>query len=119
MPRRRRKSAKVSSQRKPLNGAVLRIEDLEERVVPTLLGNSLFPADNPWNQNIANAPVAANSVAIMNAIIGVYSNGHFHPDFGQDTQSNNPLYGIPYNAVHGNSGRLAFARLRRGQQHRV
>ena len=26
-----------------------------------------------------------------------------HPDFGQDTQTSNPLYGIPYNVVHGNT----------------
>jgi hypothetical protein len=75
------------------------VEELEDRTVPTLLGQQLFPADNPWNQNIANAPVAANSAAIMNAI----GSGHLHPDFGQDTQGNNPLYGIPYNVVHGNT----------------
>jgi hypothetical protein len=34
------------------------LEELEYRVVPTLLGQQLFPADNPWNQNISNAPVA-------------------------------------------------------------
>jgi hypothetical protein len=78
---------------------MLRVEALEDRTVPTLLGNQLFPADNPWNQNIASAPVAANSGAIINA----YGDGRLHPDFGQDTQSNNPLYGIPFNVVHGNS----------------
>ncbi len=81
----------------------LQVEALEERLVPTLLGQSVFPADNPWNQNIANAPVAANSNAIMNAIIGTYGNGRLHPDFGQDTNTDDPLYGIPYNVVHGNS----------------
>jgi hypothetical protein len=75
---------------------------LEERVVPTLLGQQLFPSDYPWNQNIANAPVAANSAAIIahiGASIGI------HPDWGEDSASNgnNPLYGIPYNVVHGNS----------------
>ncbi len=85
------------------NRARLNLEALEERLVPTLLGNALFPADNPWNQNIANAPVAANSASIMNSIIGVYGNGRLHPDFGQDTNSDNPLYGIPYNVVHGNT----------------
>jgi hypothetical protein len=39
----------------------------------------------------------------MNSIISKYGNGRLHPDFGQDTNSNNPLYGIPYNAVHGNT----------------
>ena len=42
--------------------------------VPTargsLLSSNLFPADNPWNQNISQAPVATNSAAIMTNIIG-------------------------------------------------
>jgi hypothetical protein len=79
------------------------VELLEDRTVPTLLGQQLFPSDNPWNQPIANAPVAANSAAIMNAIISAYGNGSLHPDFGQDTHSSGWLYGIPYNVVHGNS----------------
>ena len=39
----------------------------------------------------------------MNSILSVYGNGRLHPDFGQDTNGDNPLYGIPYNVVHGNS----------------
>jgi len=70
----------------------------------SLLSSNLFLADNPWNQNISQAPVATNSAAIINSIIAKYGNGRFHPDFGQDYQSaSNPLYGIPYNVVHGNS----------------
>ena len=70
----------------------------------TLLGTNLFPADNPWNQNISQAPVATNSAAIMSSIIATYGNGRFHPDFGQDYQTaNTDLYGIPYNVVHGNT----------------
>ncbi|HSU53081.1 MAG TPA: IPT/TIG domain-containing protein [Candidatus Dormibacteraeota bacterium] len=64
-----------------------------------LLGSDLFPADNPWNQNISQAPVATNSAAIISLI----GNSRFHPDFGQDYLAGNPLYGIPYNVVHGNS----------------
>jgi hypothetical protein len=64
-----------------------------------LLGSNLFPADNPWNQNISQAPVATNSDAIINRI----GNNRFHPDFGQDYRAGDPLYGIPYNVVHGNS----------------
>src|SRR5262249_27469884 len=45
----------------------------------------------------------ANSAAIMNNIIGLAGDGRFHPDFGQDTHSSDPLYGIPFNVVHGNS----------------
>ena len=66
---------------------VLMLEELEDRVTPTLLGNQLFPADNPWNQKITNAPVAANSAAIMNNIISHYGDGRLHPDFGQDYHS--------------------------------
>ena len=69
-----------------------------------LLGTNLFPADNPWNQNISQAPVATNSAAIMSSIIATYGNGRFHPDFGQDYQTaDTDLYGIPYNVVHGNT----------------
>jgi hypothetical protein len=82
--------------------SLLHVEELEARVVPTLLGQNVFPADYPWNQNISNAPVAANSAAII-AHIG--SAIKIHPDWGDDSASNgaNPLYGIPYNVVHGNS----------------
>src|SRR4051794_32638048 len=79
------------------------VDRLETRELLTLLGQQLFPSDNPWNQNIASAPVASNSAAIMNNIINLYGNGRFHPDFGQDSQSSNPLYGIPFNVVHGNT----------------
>jgi hypothetical protein len=82
--------------------SLLRVEELEARVVPTLLGQNLFPADYPWNQNIASAPVAANSAAII-AHIG--SAIKIHPDWGDDSASNgsSPLYGIPFNVVHGNT----------------
>src|SRR4051794_16388795 len=69
------------------------------KVSASLLGSNLFPADNPWNQNISQAPVATNSAAIISNI----GNGRFHPDFGQDYRSGGPLYGIPHNVVHGNS----------------
>ncbi len=74
------------------------------RAPGALLSSNLFPADNPWNQNISQAPLATNSAAIMSSIIATYGNGRFHPDFGQDYQTaNTPLYGIPYNVVHSNS----------------
>jgi len=81
---------------------LLVLEELEGRVVPTLLGQQLFPSDYPWNQNIGNAPVAANSAAII-AHIG--NSVNIHPDWGEDSAANgpSPLYGIPYNVVHGNS----------------
>jgi hypothetical protein len=67
-----------------------------------LLGQHLFPSNNPWNQNISNAPVATNSASIISAIGG---STKIHPDWGSDSPTNgtSPLYGIPYNVVHGNS----------------
>ena len=78
------------------------IEQLERRDVPSLAGQQLFPTNYPINQNIASAPVDANSAAIIAHIGGSIS---IHPDLGYDSASNGaaPLYGIPVNVVHGNS----------------
>jgi autotransporter passenger strand-loop-strand repeat protein len=78
------------------------MEELEGRIVPTLLGQQLFPLDNPWNQNISNAPVAANSAAII-AHIGAST--RLTPNWYADNPANgsSPLYGMPFNVVHGNS----------------
>ena len=43
----------------------------------SLLGDQLYPSNYPWNQNITNAPVAANSASII-AHIG--NAVHIHPD---------------------------------------
>jgi hypothetical protein len=88
---------------RPPQQAALRLEELEDRTAPALLGQQLFPADNPWNQRITNAPVAANSAGILGNITNLYGDGRLHPDFGQDARNSNPLYGIPYNVVRGNS----------------
>jgi len=71
----------------------------------SLLGTQLFPADNAWNQNISNAPVASNSAAI---IANIGSSIHLHPDWGADNPANgtSPLYGIPVNIVHGGNTTL-------------
>jgi hypothetical protein len=52
-----RTSVPVSARTK---AAPLYLEELERRIVPTLLGQQLFPADYPTNNAIANAPVSAN-----------------------------------------------------------
>ena len=80
----------------------LQMEELEDRCMLSLLGQQIFPADNPWNQNISNAPLAANSATII-AHIG--ASVRLHPDWGADNATNgsSPLYGIPFNVVHGNS----------------
>lgn len=83
-------------------GQKLWLEELECRTVPTLMGQNLFPADYPWNQNIANAPVAVNSAAV---IANIGNTVGIHPDWGEDSvaNGNDPLYGIPYNVVRGSS----------------
>jgi hypothetical protein len=67
-----------------------------------LLGQNLFHTNNPWNQDISSAPVAADSASVISAIGG---GTKIHPDWGADSPAdgNSPLYGIPYNVVHGNS----------------
>src|SRR5262249_11640236 len=83
-------------------GATLRLESLEERLAPALLGQQLFPSDNPWNQNVANAPVASNSAAI---IANIGASTRLTPNWYADDPANgaSPLYGMPFNVVHGNS----------------
>ena len=80
----------------------LGVTELEVRAVPALFGQQLFPADNPWNQNVSNAPVAANSAAVIAHIGAPIA---VHPDWGaaSPANGNSPLYGIPFNVVHGNS----------------
>jgi hypothetical protein len=56
--------------------------------VPMLGGCQMFPADNPWNQDVSTAPVNPNSAAYIESI-GAKIN--LHADFGS-----NPEYGIPY-----------------------
>src|SRR5215469_2843899 len=89
---------------KPLAGWVLGAA-VAVAVTPAkgqLLGQNLFPSNNPWNQDISSAPVATNSSSIIAAIGGATK---IHPDWGTDNPSDgaSPLYGIPYNVVHGNS----------------
>ncbi len=60
---------------------------------PSLANCQVFPADNPWNQDVSGLPVHANS---NNYIQHILNNGgdFVHPDFGS-----NPDYGIPYTIV--------------------
>ncbi len=62
--------------------------------LPMISGCQIFPADNPWNQDISNAPLdpnSANYIAHMNG-----NTKYLHPDFGS-----NPSYGIPFTVVPG------------------
>ena len=90
-------------QTRPARRVRLGLEQLEDRLVPALLGNQLYPSDHAWNQRIDDAPVAANSNAIIGNLLSEYGNGRIHPDFTQNFGTNTGLLGIPYNIVHGNS----------------
>jgi hypothetical protein len=62
----------------------------------SLHGRQLFPADNPWNQDISGLPVDPNSA---NLIASIGLNTGLHPDFG--TVYNGAPNGIPYVVVAG------------------
>ncbi len=53
----------------------------------------VFPADNPWNWDISDAPVHPMSDAYI-ASISNRGPQNLHPDFGE-----NPAYGFPYQIV--------------------
>ena len=77
----------------------LNVEELEGRIVPSLLGQQLFPADYPTYNSIANAPVSANSTTWISAMAA--TRNHLHVDWGAYTPgSGGPLYSMPYNVVH-------------------
>ena len=61
----------------------------------------LFPAGNPINQDISQAPVDPRSAAYI-ASIGAEL--HLHPDFGT-----NPSYGIPYSVVGAHQPKVPIA----------
>jgi hypothetical protein len=63
-----------------------------------------FPADNLWNQNIANATVDPNSAAIIN-FIG--TSDPVHPDFGSGEFSGSSI-GIPYIVVDATQAPVAI-----------
>jgi hypothetical protein len=58
---------------------------------PHEYGCAIFPASDPLNQEIADAPVNPRSAQYI-ASIGL--SAHVHPDFGRD-----PEYGIPFTVV--------------------
>ena len=63
---------------------------------PTLAGCPMYPSDNAWNTTIRDAPLLANSTAMVN-YIQARGGDNLHPDFGE-----NPAYGIPYVVVPAN-----------------
>ena len=66
----------------------------------SLNGRLAFPSDNPWNQDISNLPVDANSSTLIQSC-GL---NNLHPDFG--TVWNGAPNGIPYIVVSGSQQRV-------------
>lgn len=60
----------------------------------------LFPTDNWWNQDVSQAPLAAESAALI-AFINNGSTRRLHPDFGGYSGVGDEIYGIPYVVVAG------------------
>jgi hypothetical protein len=58
-------------------------------------GCSVFPANNPWNQDVSQLPVDSRSSSYV-ASIDSFGDSNLHADFGAD-----PSYGIPYRVVNG------------------
>ena len=67
----------------------------------SLRGKRLFPADNPWNEDISAMPVDPNS---GNLITGIGLNTGLHPDFG--TVWAGAPNGIPYVVVSGSQTKV-------------
>ena len=66
---------------------------------PVISGCNIFPADNPWNEDVSKLPVNKNSSAYI-ASIG--SSKGLHPDFGENEQ-----YGIPYNIADNSTPKVS------------
>jgi hypothetical protein len=66
-----------------------------------LVGLRVFPANNPWNQDISKSKVAPRSAVLLKSV-GV--DKPLHPDFG--TVYNGAPNGIPYVVVPGNQPKV-------------
>ena len=62
----------------------------------------MFPADNPWNQDVTALPVRSDSAAII-ANIQAHGETTIKADFGSD-----PTYGIPFAVVPSGQARVAI-----------
>src|SRR5947207_3233427 len=67
----------------------------------SIAGKQVFPATNPWNQDISGQPVDPNSANLI-ASIGLTTG--LHPDFG--TVWNGAPIGIPYVVVSGTQAKV-------------
>ncbi len=76
-------------------GRSARSQDAGGTPEPTAGNCTVFPPDNPWNQDISRLPVHPRSARYI-ASIDSGDNKFLHADFGAD-----PDYGIPYVVVPG------------------
>jgi hypothetical protein len=77
----------------------------------SLHGKRLFPANNPWNQDISRAPVDPNSGTLIGSI---GAGTGLHPDFG--TVYAGAPNGIPYVVVAGTQPRVPISFTAYGNQ---
>lgn len=82
-------------------GGGFRWQQVHLGIGASLGGKRVFPPDNPWNQDVSQAPVDPNSDALI-ASIGLEK--PLHPDFG--TVYNGTPSGIPYIVVSGRQPRV-------------
>jgi hypothetical protein len=69
--------------------------------LPTIGSCAVFPADNPWNQDISKLPINPLSADYINSIGSTKS---LHPDFGGASSGNS--WGIPFTIVTNNQQKL-------------
>lgn len=62
---------------------------------------AIFPADNPWNQEISSSPIDPYSTQIISG----FANNSIKADFGSGLWDNAPI-GIPYVVVCGNQQKI-------------
>ncbi len=82
------------------------VVELEARDLPAFFGNQLFPDDSAWNQKITDAPIAANSSAIIARIVARTGSRGIKPDFGNPV-TDGELYGIPVTVVDASTPKVA------------
>ena len=72
--------------------ALLLVVGLPVAAAPIIDGCQVFPSDNVWNVRIDNAPVAANSAALVSSL---GASAHVHPNFVAE-------FGLPFITVASN-----------------
>src|SRR4029077_15933597 len=64
----------------------------------------VFPADNPWNEDVSALPADTHSAQYMARIASLGGNQNLHADFGGGGE-----YGIPYITVPGSQPQIPIA----------